>query len=223
MKNLSFEHNLRPSVSENNGIGLLLDQDQKIYSVGISTGGAAEIRMALANSSRKIIATTIDPAGAAFAKQKIEEERLSLRIEVKVEDVARPLSYPDGFFDFVYARLVLHYLPMNELDPALKELHRVLRKDGKIFVVVRSSRCAEVYDKEATFDPISRMTTYVSEGHSYKRYFHTEESIQSHLESSGFRINYIKTYEERLCVDFQRTQLSRQVDTLIEVFAVRKD
>lgn len=210
------------SISENNGIALLDENDVRIYSVGISTGGVAEMRMAQANLQRCIIATTIDLEGAQFARQLIEQAGLSNQIDVRIEDVANDLPYPDACFDFIYARLVLHYLPQLKLIAALRELHRVLKTDGKIFVVVRSVECQQAQDKNATFDPITKMTTFSSRGTSYARYFHSEESIQNYLHSSGFHPKYVKSYEEQLCVDFKRLQPSGQVDMLIESLACKK-
>ena len=93
------------SISENNGVAALTDQDQKVYSVGISTAGLAEIHMVQANPNRHIIATTIDPEGAKFAKKRIEEVGFEGHIDIKTEDITKPLPYSDGYFDFVYARL----------------------------------------------------------------------------------------------------------------------
>lgn len=98
------------SISEKNGINFLCSADKKIYSVGISTGGSAEIKMVQSEKERSIIATTLDLAGAEYAKQHIQELGLSDRIEVKIEDVSHPLPYPNCHFDYIYARLVLHYL-----------------------------------------------------------------------------------------------------------------
>lgn len=85
--------NTFPSISENNGLALITEQDRRIYSVGISTGGTAEIRMATASPERKIIATTIDQEGAKFAQRKITEAGLLDQIKVKIEDVSAPLPY----------------------------------------------------------------------------------------------------------------------------------
>jgi predicted SAM-dependent methyltransferase len=210
---------MRPSISENNGLESLTDEDLVIYSVGISTGGSAEMRMAMAHPSCHIMATTIDVKGAQFANKHIEEAGLLDRIEVKIEDVSKPLCYPDEFFDFIYARLVLHYLSRKALIQTLNELHRVLKPSGRIFVVVRSSDCLEAKSEDATFDPETQMTTYSSNGNTYKRYFHTEESIQNHLIAAGFSILQVKKYEELLCIDFERLQPASQADTLIEVLA----
>lgn len=94
------------SISENNGLGFLNAGDQKIYSVGISTGGRAEMRMVKGHEERHVTATTIDAQGAEFAKKHIQHAGLSSRIEVKLEDVSEPLPYLDGTFDYIYARLV---------------------------------------------------------------------------------------------------------------------
>src|ERR1700722_8962643 len=168
MKNLE-------SISERNGIELLSESDRKIYSVGISTGGVAEIRMARSNKNRHIIATTIDSEGADYATQQIEKLGFSDQISVKIEDVSQPLPYADSYFDYVYARLVLHYLPKDALTAALTELHRVLRTNGQIFVVVRSVDCPEAQAKTAKFDAVTGLTTHSSRGKLYSRYFHSQE------------------------------------------------
>lgn len=209
------------SISENNGIGFLLDRDKKIYCAGISTGGSAEIKMAHLPGERQITATTLDPEGAEYAKQCVQRVGLGNQIAIKIEDVAQPLPYSDGNFDYIYARLILHYLPKDALKLALAELYRVLRTEGRIFVVVRSADCPEACGSGAQFDPATCLTTYSSSGLSYSRYFHTQGSIQHHLSQAGFTIKNITSYQEQLCVDFQRKQQANQIDHLIEVLAVK--
>jgi SAM-dependent methyltransferase len=209
------------SISERNGIKFLSPTDKKIYSVGISTGGSAEIKMAQSVRERHIIATTIDLAGAEYTKQCIRESGLSDQVEVKIEDVSQPLPYPNCHFDYIYARLVLHYLDKHALTPALAELYRVLRTEGKIFIVVRSVDCLEASDKAAKFDALTGLTTYSSGGKSYSRYFHSQASIKEHLSLAGFTVKHMDAYQEQLCVDFQRTKPSSQIDSLIEVVALK--
>lgn len=216
-----MEKHSRPSISESNGIGILAENDKKIYSVGISTGGAAEIRMAMGHPSRFIIATTIDHAGADFAQHEIAKRELSKQIEVKIENVTEPLPYPDGFFDYVYARLVLHYLPKKDLQCALQELYRILRSGGKLFIVVRSIDCVEAQHKNSVFDPETHLTTYYSNGNTYSRYFHSEASIKHHIQLQGFSVQHLCSYQEQLCIDFQRSIPANHIDTLIEVLATK--
>ncbi len=116
---------------------------------------------------------------------------------------------------------MLHYLPKNGLMSALSELYRILRTGGKMFVVVRSVDCLEACNKTAKLDVLTGLTTYSSEGKSYSRYFHSQESIKHYLSQAGLTIKHIDAYQEQLCVDCHRTQLSNQIDSLIEVLAIK--
>ncbi|MBS3903945.1 MAG: hypothetical protein KGZ39_01295 [Simkania sp.] len=93
---------MRSSISEDNGLAAILNSDVRIYSVGISTGGIAEIRMGQSSQQRKIIATTLDQEGATFAKNQIKKAGLSNQIEVKLEDIAHALPYPIAFLPSGY-------------------------------------------------------------------------------------------------------------------------
>lgn len=219
---------IKASISEDNGIAALTNDDLQVLSVGISTGGVAEIRMAEVNPERHIVATTIDEEGVAFAQKYIAEKHLDGQIEAKIEDVAEPLPYADAHFDYIYARLVLHYLAKDKLVAALAELHRVLKPGGKLFVVVRSTDCPDARREDAHFDPATNLTscTFLDEktgkAHSYSRYFHTEESISKYVSDAGFDVAYTKAYDEHLYVDFMRTQLSPKTDNVIELLATKQ-
>jgi ubiquinone/menaquinone biosynthesis C-methylase UbiE len=219
--------NIQASQSEDNGITLLSDKDREVYSVGISTGGVAEIRLAEANPGRHIVATTGDEEGVAFARKFIYEKHLEHHIETKIEDVAEPLPYEDNHFDYIYARLVLHYLPKVKLDKALAELHRVLKPGGKLFVVVRSVNCPDAKDSKAIYDPETGLTTCVhtdeqtGKTHTSVRYFHSEDSIREHIAKAGFTVEYTKSYDERLFTDFMRTKLAPHDDNVVELVAIK--
>lgn len=219
--------NIQGSQSEDNGIALLTDNDREIYSVGISTGGVAEIRMAEGHPERHIVATTVDEEGVAFAQKFIREKHLEQQIEAKIEDVSQPLLYEDNHFDYIYARLVLHYLPKIKLDEALAELYRVLKPGGKLFVVVRSVNCPDAKDPNATYDSETGLTTCIhtdketGKTRTSVRYFHSEESIREHVAKAGFTVEYTKSYDERLFTDFMRTKLAPHDDNVVELVAIK--
>jgi ubiquinone/menaquinone biosynthesis C-methylase UbiE len=128
----------KPSESEERGLALIEDSELNIFCPGISSAGFAEIRMARANKYRKVIATTIDEKGLVFADKVISEVGLQNQIETRLEDLRGESNYPDNYFDRVYARLVLHYLSEQDLDKVLGDFWRVLKPEGKLYVVVRS-------------------------------------------------------------------------------------
>ncbi len=213
----------KASQSEDSGINLLTDDDLQVLSIGISSGGVAEIRMANLNSNRKIIATTIDQKGIDSAKKFIEEQKVQDQIEVRLEDVSSKLPYSDSFFDFIYARLVLHYLSKDKLQSTLKELHRILKPSGKLYIVVRSINCDDAKRDTAVCDPETGLTSGTifneKDGTTYKysRFFHTEESISKYVTEAGFKINYVKSYDENLYIDFMRTKMANNTDNVIEL------
>lgn len=217
------------SVSEKHGLDLMKETDLKILSVGISTAGVAEIEMAKRNKNRHIIATTIDEEGIQHTKEKIEKEDLSSQIETKIEDVSKKMPYPDNYFDFVYARLVLHYLDNQNLRKALSEIHRVIKENGTCYIVVRSVNEWEAKLEGTTFDEETGLTKYpyvetMGTDHvvyAYKR-LHSQESIQQFLEEAGLTVEYVKEYEEYLYWDYERTQINSKPNTIIEVCAKKK-
>ena len=90
-----------------------------------------------------------------------------------------------------------------------------------MFAVVRSTECWEAKEGGALPDLSTGLTTYTAKGQTYSRFFHTPESIQEFLGRARFRIERLKTYNERLCIDFQRQVAAEREDALIELLAVK--
>ena len=217
----------KPSISEARGLAWMDENDLVIFSPGISTGGFAEIKMTRANYRRTVIATTIDGKGLQYAREVINELGLEDSIQTRLEDLRNGENYPPESFDFIYARLVLHYLSMQDLDNVLLNFHRILKPKGKLFIIVRSVKnIAE--EGPYTFNEKTKLTTiphFDTEGNVISletRYFHTPESIFQHLTQAGFAIKQIEEYQEQLYKDFMRKELALQFDHLIEVQAARQ-
>ena len=213
----------KPSTSEEHGINLITENDLSILSIGISTAGSAEIKMAEKNRNSHIIATTIDKEGLNYTKNIIEQYGLSDRIETKLEDISEKMPYNDEFFDFVYARLVLHYLDNENLRKALKEIKRVMKKHGRLYIVVRSRDEWEAKLEGASYDENTGITKYPKYDtlgtdnveYLYRR-LHTVDSLSSFLVVEGFDIKYIKEYKEQSYKDYKRTEKVKYPNSLIE-------
>ena len=208
------------SKSENDGLSALLESDLSVLSVGISTGGEAEAKMLRSNPERKVVATTLDREGIEHLKS-ILPDFIKDRLELRCEDISNyDLDYEDEVFDYVYARLVLHYLSADSLNIALKNIHRVLKKQGRLFVVVRSINSPELKNGTLSYDVITHLTTYKApSGRIATRYFHTKESITDALEANGFTISGVEIFDEDLSPGFIRDSNVRITNNLIEVFA----
>ena len=207
----------RFEVSELDGLNLINDDMENILSVGISTNGNAEIEMT--NRFNGVVtATTIDEKGLSNTRYIVEQKDLLDRINLKLEDVRDKNIYPDNYFDYIYARLILHYLTNQELFEVLKEFKRILRENGKLYIVVRSNECSEPHDGFIEYNEETGMTRHVSfDGRIATRRFHSVDSISEVLKKCGFNIQNVKTYDEVLYADYERTVEVTARNNLIEV------
>lgn len=214
----------KPSISEENGLKELRSTYESILSIGISTGGSAEIQMVKRHPDRHVIATTLDQNGLNQTQAIIQENKLQHQITCKLEDVSKPLPYPNTSFDFIYARLVLHYLDNQALKNTLAELYRILKPNGRFFIVVRSVKDWEIALPTTTYCEETGITTYPdyrtidSPTPRYiKRRFHSPQSITHFLNSANFTIDRITEYNEQLYHDYMRKERVRKQGSLIEV------
>ena len=214
----------KPSISEEHGINLIESKDKNILSIGISTAGSAEIEMARKNPNSHIISTTIDNKGLEFTKSIIIQEELQDRIELKIEDISKKLPYNDNYFDFVYARLVLHYLDNKQLEKSLSEIYRVMKYDSKFFIVVRSIEEWEAKLEGSTFNEETGITKYpdiktlgTDNVRYIERRLHSKASIKQFLLKAGFKIDYIQEYEEYLYRDYERIDVNPKPNKIVEV------
>lgn len=123
----------------------------------------------------------------------------------------------------------MHYLSNQQLEFALTEIYRILKENGKLFVVVRSQNAWEAKLDGTTYDPETGFTkhpdirTYKTENVKYcYRRLHTEESIKEFLEKAGFSVEYAKVYDEYLSPDFNRAKMNDKASELIEVLAIKQ-
>ena len=216
-------YSFKPSISEKNGIQLVKDTFKNILSIGISTAGSAEIEMSKIAPDSHIIATTIDDDGLEFTKKIIKEKGLEKQIELKLEDISEKMPYNDETFDFVYARLVLHYLDNSKLEQALKEIKRVLKTNGLFYIVVRSRNEWEAKLEGATYDEktgITKYPVYETLGTNNVKYLyrrlHTTDSLTEFLLKEKFNIKYVKEYKEECYKDYKRTEKVEFPNTIIE-------
>lgn len=223
-----MEKIFKPSKSEKRAMRLLNKNYTNILSVGISTGGSAEINLAKKCPNAKIIATTIDEKGLKFSQEKLALYPEAERIEAKIEDVSKPMPYADDTFDFVYARLVLHYLNKQQLNDALNEIYRVLKPNGLVFIVARNNKEWELKKPEfiIAYDEKTNLTTYYEQWKKEKiqtRQFLSQEQLKTVLAEHNFRICSAKDYREYLFTDYERTNQnkSKKPNFLTEIVATK--
>ena len=146
---------------------------------------------------RGAIVTGIDKSGGMVA---LARRRLGAAADVQVAELGRPLPFPDDTFDDVTASLVLHYL--EDWDPALAELRRVLKPGGRLMVSVDHPFVTFLAHREAGIEPdyfatYSHLNEWTIDGQTAQlRFWHRPlHAITEAFTAAGFRITVISEPE----------------------------
>ena len=103
------------------------DANVRILDFGSGTGGSTPF---FAKHLPKARLTCADVSSESL---RIAQERFSHLAEYKLLD-GEELPFPDASFDFVFSTCVFHHIPEIKHVDILREMHRVLRANGLIFI-----------------------------------------------------------------------------------------
>lgn len=116
----------------------------RVLELGCGPGFVTERLLELLPEG-SVTAVDLDPEMVALARARLREHE---RVEV-AEASATALPFADGSFDAVVARLVLEHVP--DRDAALRELRRILRTGGRLFVIEIDDGWPMLLDPEPSF------------------------------------------------------------------------
>jgi len=104
---------------------------EKVLDVGCGTGSLAVLaRIAVGDGGKT---AGIDIAANMISTARRKADRAGLDIDFRVASIDN-LPYPDGCFDVVSSTMMFHHLPVEIKARGLKEIHRVLKADGRFFL-----------------------------------------------------------------------------------------
>ena len=113
-------------------VNLLKDQKaKKILDFGSGSGRHV---VHLAKNGFEVIGIDISKTGIEITKESLTSENLNA--ELLVRDMTQPIPYPDGFFDGVISTQVINHGEKQTIDKIIKEITRVTRLGGIIFITV---------------------------------------------------------------------------------------
>jgi SAM-dependent methyltransferase len=107
----------------------------RVLDLAAGAGGQTIAAARRVGPSGRVLATDISPAILAYAADAARAAGLE-NVEVREMD-GEELDLDDGTFDAVISRVGLIYFP--DRQRALREIHRVLRPDGRLSAIVYST------------------------------------------------------------------------------------
>jgi SAM-dependent methyltransferase len=114
----------------------LLDQaglrpGQRVLEIGCGTGN---LLLAAKRTQPAVTVVGVDPDLTALARAHRKARRRGLGVQLD-RGYADQLPYADDSVDVVLSSFMLHHVPADQREPALREVRRVLRPGGALHLV----------------------------------------------------------------------------------------
>ena len=110
----------------------LVKPGDKVLDVGCGSGRLTMAAQKWVGSEGETVGIDPSPEMIQVARQNAARRRLAVKFELGVVEA---LPFPDGSFDVVLNRLMLHHLPGDLMQRGLAEMRRVLKPGGVCLVV----------------------------------------------------------------------------------------
>ena len=105
-----------------------VESHYRVLDIGCGTGTLA-VLVKRRHPTVEVIGLDPDPKALARARSKAERAGVRIRFD---QGFSQVLGYPDGTFDRVFSSMMFHHLSPEAKAPTLREIHRVLRVDGRL-------------------------------------------------------------------------------------------
>ena len=148
-----------------------LRAEHRVLDVGCGTGTLAiELKCRFPNVD--VVAVDPDPKALARANHKAVRAAVEVQFD---QGFADSLSYPSASFDRVFSSFMFHHLPKDEKAGSLREIRRVLKPGGYLFLA----------DFDVPESPKMRGLRKLLHSHPHIK-DNTEEHIVAIMKQAGF-------------------------------------
>jgi ubiquinone/menaquinone biosynthesis C-methylase UbiE len=103
-----------------------------VLDVGCGTGSLAIAAKRQVGTRGAVFGIDASPEMIARARSKTTKARIDVEFK---NAVAEALPFSDAQFDVVLSTLMLHHLPRKVRQQCVRDIHRVLKPDGRVLIV----------------------------------------------------------------------------------------
>lgn len=115
----------------------------------------------------------------------IEAKKNQPDVDFQIMDLRYPLEYADDSFEGIWLRAVLLHLTRPDMDIALKELKRILKPGGTIFIYTKKGEGSEIKEEKFSADG-ERFFSYIQ-----------EDELAEKIIKAGLNLEKIYSHNER--------------------------
>jgi SAM-dependent methyltransferase len=125
---------------------------RRVLDLGCGSGRHV---VCLARNRFSVYGLDSSPEGIKMTRAWMRNE--GLKAGLRLQSMTKPLPFKDSFFDAVISVQVIHHATLAEIRKVVKEIARVLKRDGVVYVTVpKLSNQAEAFQEiePGTFIPL---------------------------------------------------------------------
>ncbi|MBZ9569409.1 class I SAM-dependent methyltransferase [Patescibacteria group bacterium] len=116
---------------------------KKVLDLGCGSGRHI---VYLAKHGFEVYGIDIAPKGIRITQSWLKKEKLSSNL--KVNNIYKKLPYPNNFFDALISTQALHHNKIRNIRKLIKEIERILKPKGFIFITVSKKGSIKEIPKE---------------------------------------------------------------------------
>ncbi|XOB41730.1 MAG: class I SAM-dependent methyltransferase [Candidatus Nealsonbacteria bacterium] len=120
---------------------------KKVLDLGSGTGRHV---IYLAKNGFEVYGIDISEEGIKITKNWLRENEL--KAGLKVGSIYKKLQYKDNFFDAVISTSTIHHARIKTIRKAIKEIERILKPGGLIFITVRKRKLKKFWPKSTIIE-----------------------------------------------------------------------
>ncbi len=136
--------------------------------------------------SRHLVNAGLDVVGLDLSPKMIEKAKTRVpEADFIVGDIGE-IPFEDLAFDGVYARASLLHISKEDLDEVLKNIHKILKENGVLYVAVKEGEGEREVDEERYGQSIRRFYS-----------FFNDEEMRKHLKEAGFEVEEARKFVRR--------------------------
>jgi len=159
------------------------NNDSKLLEIAV---GTAENSILIAKNKLKINIIGIDLSDdmLKIAKNNILKESIKNIELIKMDGTN--ITFENSLFDYIVISLLLHELPESIANKLLKECQKVLKPDGKLYIIEWEK--PKKINQKILFSIIDFMEPFAN--NEYKIFM--EKDLNKYFQENGFKINTIE-------------------------------
>ncbi len=112
--------------------------------------GSGRHTVYLAKNGFDVYGIDVATIGIKMTKNWLKKEKLEANL--KIGSIYKKLPYEDNFFDAVVSTQTIHHEKIENIRKAIKEVERILKPKGLIFMSVRKRKLGKNWEKGAIIE-----------------------------------------------------------------------